>query len=197
MPNGLVFSALSWRIWRQSQSRTCHEIIIKTFLIVFRQIYTITYRLFKISTFNAFVKLTKAVTFLFVICQILSPMTNWRSASASPAIRVQQLHSSVLTTVTFILIVITPFTRPHQRSPSPITTAPLLPLMKSDRAVSEPSPSMRFCSCSNSLPTLHPHPHPYSPPNPITPTLTHHCPVASADEVSPRRLWAQPVQEVL
>ena len=57
-------------------SRTCHEIIIKTFLIVFRQIYTITYRLFKISTFNAFVKLTKAVTFLFVICQILSPMTN-------------------------------------------------------------------------------------------------------------------------
>ena len=76
--------ALSWRIWRQSQSRTCHEIIIKTFLIVFRQIYTITYRLFKISTFNAFVKLTKAVTFLFVICQILSPMTNWRSASASP-----------------------------------------------------------------------------------------------------------------
>ena len=76
--------ALSWRIWRQSQSRTCHEIIIKTFLIVFRQIYTITYRLFKISTFNAFVKLTKAVTFLFVICQILSPMTNWRSVSASP-----------------------------------------------------------------------------------------------------------------
>ena len=41
--------ALSWRIWRQSQSRTCHEIIIKTFLIVLRQIYTITYRLFKIS----------------------------------------------------------------------------------------------------------------------------------------------------
>ena len=84
--------ALSWRIWRQSQSRTCHEIIIKTFLIVFCQIYTITYRLFKISTFNAFVKLTKAVTFLFVICQILSPMTNWRSASASPEISIFAPH---------------------------------------------------------------------------------------------------------
>ena len=29
-----------------SQSRYCYEIIIKTFLIVFRQMYTITYRLF-------------------------------------------------------------------------------------------------------------------------------------------------------
>ena len=63
---------------RQSQSRNCYEIIIiiKTFLIVFHQIYTITYRIFKICPFNAFVKLTKAVTFLFGTCQILSLMTN-------------------------------------------------------------------------------------------------------------------------
>ena len=32
--------------------------------------------------------MTKAVTFLFVICEILSLMTNWRSASASPEINV-------------------------------------------------------------------------------------------------------------
>ena len=45
-------------------------------LIVFRKIYTITYRLFKISFFNVFVKLTKAVISLVVICQILSLMMN-------------------------------------------------------------------------------------------------------------------------
>ena len=47
-----------------------NEIIIKTFLIVFRQIYTITYRLFKRSMFNAFVKLTKCFRQIDESCYI-------------------------------------------------------------------------------------------------------------------------------
>ena len=96
----LYGSRVPWRIWRfrraaialsffnHSRVTNCYNLwdnYFKTFLIVFRRIYTVIHRLFKICLFNGFVKLTKAVTFLFVICQILSLMTNWRSASASPA----------------------------------------------------------------------------------------------------------------
>ena len=59
------YTAKITAFWRQLVSRTFKKIEL-------------------ISRFNAFVKLTKAVTFLFGICEILSLMTNWRSASASP-----------------------------------------------------------------------------------------------------------------